>query len=235
MGAGEQESGLRDPTLCRIAGRARLRSGDPDGSGARCLPLPAGGAALAAAGGRRKAHYRLMSFEPAPLRPAGSADILRPVAAGRRRACLLAALLCLAGAAPALAQERAQPKLPMVEIQAGIHLIRAEVADDFKTRQVGLMFRERLGPNEGMLFVFQEPGVQCFWMRNTLIPLSIAFIDDDGTIANIADMQARTEDSHCSARPVRFALEMDQGWFAKRGLKAGVRLASRVFAPPASR
>jgi uncharacterized membrane protein (UPF0127 family) len=84
-----------------------------------------------------------------------------------------------------------------------------------------------------MLFVFQSASRQCFWMRNTLIPLSIAFIDDDGSIVNIADMQPRSDDSHCSAKPVRFALEMEQGWFAKRGLAAGSRLSGPqgMFAP----
>ena len=110
-------------------------------------------------------------------------------------------------------------------MQAGIHLIKAEVADNDATRAKGLMFRERLGPNEGMLFIFETRSRQCFWMRNTLVPLSIAFIDDDGTIANIEDMQPKTEDSHCSARPIRYALEMEQGWFGKRGLKAGFRLS----------
>lgn len=132
---------------------------------------------------------------------------------------------------PAAAQP--QPPLPAVQLQAGIHLIRAEVAADHEARMRGLMFRERLGPNQGMLFVFEARSGQCFWMRNTLIPLTIAFIDDDGSIVNLADMQPRTEDSHCSAKPVRFALEMEQGWFARRGLKAGARIDGPpgMFAP----
>jgi uncharacterized membrane protein (UPF0127 family) len=85
--------------------------------------------------------------------------------------------------------------------------------------------------NEGMLFVNDDPDVRCFWMRNTLIPLTIAFLADDGTIVNLADMQPRSESSHCSAQPVRFALEMRQGWFAKRGLKAGSRLRGKPFTP----
>ncbi len=145
----------------------------------------------------------------------------------RARAARVAASIALAWAvgfgAPAGAQP--QPILPRTELQAGIHLIKAEVAANDATRAKGLMFRERLGPNEGMLFVFQDKGRQCFWMRNTVLALSIAFIDDDGSIANIEDMQPRTEDSHCSARPVRYALEMEQGWFGKRGLKAGSRLS----------
>ncbi len=144
---------------------------------------------------------------------------------------LAAAAVALSLGASALAQP--QPPLPRVELQAGIHLIRAEVAANDGTRARGLMFRERLGPNEGMLFVFEASGRQCFWMRNTLIPLSIAFIDDDGSIVNIEDMQPKTEDSHCSARPVRYALEMEQGWFGKRGLKAGARLGGPkgMFSP----
>lgn len=131
---------------------------------------------------------------------------------------------------PAAAQGQAQPVLPMVTLQAGIHLVKAEVADDERKRAIGLMFRESLAPNHGMLFVFREKAGHCFWMRNTLIPLSIAFLDDDGTIVNIEDMAPRSEDSHCPKRPVRFALEMEQGWFAKRGLAAGAKLASpQVF------
>ena len=95
------------------------------------------------------------------------------------------------------------------------------------------MFRERLGPNQGMLFVFADKATQCFWMRNTLIPLSIAFIDDDGRIVNIADMQPRSDDSHCSAAPIRLALEMEQGWFAKRGVGPGATIGGLSTLPPA--
>jgi len=157
----------------------------------------------------------------------------RPGALVKRLLVGLAALglVTTLGAAPAEAQP--QPQLPTVELQAGIHLVRAEVASTNDTRMRGLMFRERLGPNQGMLFVFEQKSTQCFWMRNTLVPLTIAFIDDDGGIVNLADMQPRSEDSHCSAKPVRFALEMEQGWYARRGLKAGARLAGPpgVFAP----
>lgn len=137
----------------------------------------------------------------------------------------LALGMALVAAAPlAQAQQRAQPTLPKVTVQAGMYLIQAEVADDDRKRSVGLMFRQSLEPNHGMLFVFQQKAGHCFWMRNTLIPLSIAFIDDDGTIVNIEDMAPRSEDSHCPKRPVRFALEMEQGWFAKRGIAPGARL-----------
>lgn len=124
-------------------------------------------------------------------------------------------------AAPALAQ---QPTLPMVELGAGMHVIRAEVADNNSRRSQGLMRRTSLPPNGGMLFVFDEDAVHCMWMKNTLIPLSVAFIDERGAIVNIADMQPHSEQSHCAARPARYALEMTQGWFAQRGIRAGARL-----------
>ena len=129
-------------------------------------------------------------------------------------------------AAPALAQTASSPAptLPRIELQAGVHLIRAEVAADFASRARGLMFRDSLGPNQGMIFVFEESARQCFWMRNTRIPLSAAFIDESGRIVNIADMQPMSDDSHCSVQPVRFVLEMEQGWFARRGLREGSRI-----------
>ena len=114
--------------------------------------------------------------------------------------------------------------LPVKTLTAGMHVIQAEVAANDTTRTKGLMHRKELAPNSGMLFVFEQPNVQCFWMRNTLIPLSIAFILDDGTIANIADMAPMTENSHCSVAPVRYTLEMEQGWFAKRGITAGKKI-----------
>jgi uncharacterized membrane protein (UPF0127 family) len=127
------------------------------------------------------------------------------------RTLLLAFAVALA--APALAQE-----LPAVQLNAGMYLIRAEVAADFPSRAQGLMYRKRLAPNAGMLFVFDQPGEQCMWMKNTLIPLSVAFIDDAGTIINIEDMTPQTLDSHCARRPARYALEMNGGWFAARGI-----------------
>ena len=128
---------------------------------------------------------------------------------------LLAALLY---SAAALAQ------LPSVELKAGMYLIRAEVAADFASRSRGLMHREALAPNAGMLFIFDTPGAQCMWMKNTLIPLSVAFLNDGGEIINIADMAPHSEQAHCAARPARYALEMNRGWFAARGIKPGTRL-----------
>jgi uncharacterized membrane protein (UPF0127 family) len=115
----------------------------------------------------------------------------------------------------------AGPALPVKTLTAGMHRIQAEVAATDATRSRGLMFRKELAPNHGMLFIFEQANVQCFWMRNTPLPLSIAFILDDGTITNIADMAPMTETSHCSTAPVRYTLEMEQGWFAKRGITAG--------------
>ena len=132
----------------------------------------------------------------------------------------LIAFLAIA-AAPALAQ---QPPLPTVELGAGMHVIRAEVADSNASRSQGLMRRTSLPPNGGMLFVFDEDAIHCMWMKNTLIPLSVAFIDARGAIINIADMQPHSEQSHCAARPARYALEMTQGWFAQRGIRAGAPL-----------
>lgn len=125
------------------------------------------------------------------------------------------------------------PRLPTVELEVGVHLIHAEVAADPGTRATGLMYREALGRNDGMLFVFNERSKECFWMKNTRIPLSIAFLADDGRIINIAEMAPYDETSHCASQPVRFALEMEQGWFARRGISAGQRLRNpRLFLAP---
>ncbi|MEO8123117.1 MAG: DUF192 domain-containing protein [Burkholderiales bacterium] len=147
-------------------------------------------------------------------------------------ALALAAGLALAlFAAPSSAQTEAQPPLQSIRLNAGIHVITAEIAESADERATGLMFRERMAPNAGMLFVFPAPFAQCFWMRNTILPLSIAFIADDGTVVNIEDMKPQSTDSHCADKPVRYALEMNQGWFAKRGIKPGTRLHGAPFAP----
>jgi len=118
----------------------------------------------------------------------------------------------------------AQPlgdELPTVELNAGMYLIRAEVAADFGTRARGLMYRKQMPSNAGMLFIFDEPGAQCMWMKNTLIPLSVAFLDGDGRILNILDMQPETLDTHTSAGPARYAIETNIGWFERNKVKAG--------------
>jgi len=129
-----------------------------------------------------------------------------------------AALLC---ALALRASGQGAPPLPVIELSAGMHLIHAELADNDATRMRGLMFRHALEPNHGMFFVFDSAEQHCMWMRNTLLPLSVAFIDDDGTIANIEEMQAQTDNSHCARHGVRYALEMDAGWFRAHGVRAG--------------
>ena len=140
---------------------------------------------------------------------------------------------CLVANGPASAQgDAGQPqRLQAITLTAGMHNIRAEVAITPEQRQKGLMFRRDLGTHEGMLFVFDAPSPQCFWMKNTPTPLTIAFLADDGTIVNLADMKPFDEASHCSAKPVRLVLEMNQGWFAKRGIKPGFKLAGPPFKP----
>ena len=127
---------------------------------------------------------------------------------------LLAVLLCAA----------ARAELPVVQLATGMHLIRAELADSMGARMEGLMYRKSMPQGSGMVFVFDEAATHCMWMKNTLIPLSVAFIDETGAIINIADMQPHSEQSHCAARPARFALEMNKGWFAERGIKPGAKL-----------
>ena len=119
--------------------------------------------------------------------------------------------------------------LPAIKLSVGMHVIRAEVAQTPEERSIGLMFRKTLGTNDGMLFSFEQPGVQCFWMKNTLLPLSVAFIADDGRVVNVENMKPQTLDSHCSTQPVRFVLEMNDGWFTKRGIGAGTRLQGAPF------
>jgi uncharacterized protein len=122
-------------------------------------------------------------------------------------------------------QATPQPTLPRIAITAGMHVVQAEVANTFSTRALGLMYRKTMAPNHGMLFVFPAPEVHCMWMRNTYLPLSVAFIDEQGVILNIADMQPQNDTSHCATGLSRYALEMNQGWFASKGIKPGTRLA----------
>lgn len=137
---------------------------------------------------------------------------------------VLAVLALAAGLlAPAAAPAQAPPRTAQVRI-AG-HALKVEVAADDAQRAKGLMHREKMGRNEGMLFVFDEPAYHSMWMKNTLIPLSVAFVDADGVILNIRDMQPQTLDTHMSAGPALYAIETNKGWFAERGIKAGARVA----------
>jgi uncharacterized membrane protein (UPF0127 family) len=154
--------------------------------------------------------------------------------AAQARRCLELALLVLlplaASAIPgaARAQDSAQ-ELPTITLTTGMHRISAEVARTPEQRAIGLMHRKGMPQHAGMIFVFERPEPLCFWMKNTLIPLSIAFLQDDGTILNIEEMKPQTLNSHCSLRPARFALEMNAGWFSKRGLKPGDKVSGEIF------
>ena len=117
-----------------------------------------------------------------------------------------------------------QPQLPMVELFAGMHRIEAEVAASPESRAIGLMQRGFLAPQRGMLFVFPEIAKHCMWMRNTLLPLSVAFLDEKGVVINVEDMQPKSDDNHCASRPARYALEMNLGWFRSRGFSAGLAI-----------
>lgn len=153
----------------------------------------------------------------------------------RRAIPAVAAVLSLVGllaSGSAAALEGPQLNLQRVELTVGMHRIDAQVAKAPQERQIGLMHRKEMPPQEGMLFIFEQPAEQCFWMKNTLLPLTAAFVDDDGTIVNLADMKPQTLDSHCSTKPVRYVLEMNQGWFAKKGIKAGAKLGGAPFKRP---
>lgn len=157
-----------------------------------------------------------------------SRSSLQP-AASAIGAAIASMMFCFA---PALAQ---QPPLPLTTLNAGIHVIQAEVAGDGASRSMGLMQRKSMAQGAGMLFLFDESAAHCMWMRNTLIPLSVAFIDERGRIVNIADMQPLDETAHCAARPARYALEMNQGWFRKRGIAAGAAIQGLERFSPAAR
>ena len=149
--------------------------------------------------------------------------------ARRAYAVIVATVVLSAPCALVWAQQGPQLDLPRTTLAAGMHQIDAQLALTPEQRQIGLMARTAMPSHEGMLFIFEEPSTQCFWMRNTLIALTAAFIADDGSIVNLEDMKPMTTASHCSAKPVRYVLEMNQGWFGKRGIKAGFRLTGKPF------
>lgn len=129
----------------------------------------------------------------------------------------------------AAAQMGPQLDLPRAKLSAGMHLVDAQIARTPEQRQIGLMMRKEMPQQEGMIFVFEQATRQCFWMKNTLLPLTAAFVADDGRIVNLADMKPQTEEAHCSDEPVRYVLEMNKGWFAKKGIKPGSKLSGEVF------
>ena len=130
-----------------------------------------------------------------------------------------------------LLSTQVQAQMPRMELNAGIHRIDAEVAADQQNRMQGLMNRRSMGSNQGMLFVFTRADRHCMWMRNTLLPLSVAFMDEQGRILNIEDMKPQTENNHCASAPARFALEMNQGWFASKGIKVGQHIGGVEKSP----
>jgi uncharacterized membrane protein (UPF0127 family) len=146
------------------------------------------------------------------------------------RRLALTALLALVPLA-ALAQDAKPQSLPVTKIRVGTHAVDAEVAQTPQQRTLGLMYRFNLPADRGMLFVFPQPEPLGFWMRNTFIPLSIAYIDADGRILNILDMKPHDESRHPSAGPALYALEMRRGWFAERGIGPGTRVTG--LPPPA--
>ncbi len=142
---------------------------------------------------------------------------------------LLVALLF--GHGLATAQDMPQTELPRTKLSVGMYQIDAQVAASPEQREIGLMFRKNMPQHEGMLFIFESPSRLCFWMKNTPLPLTAAFVADDGSIVNLEDMKPLSTESHCSTKPVRYVLEMNQGWFAKKGIKPGVKLSGRPFSP----
>lgn len=143
----------------------------------------------------------------------------------------LGAVICLVviGGLPAHTAQAQTPtslptSLPTTDLYVGMHRLKAELAIEPKHRATGLMWRKSMPDNHGMLFVFEGHAIHCFWMRNTFIPLSIAFLRDDGSVVNIKDMNPLEETSHCPAEPVRYALEVNQGWFDKRNVQPSTRI-----------
>lgn len=123
--------------------------------------------------------------------------------------------------------------LPEIVLRMGKHEIAAEVAGTDSQRSTGLMHRRMLPENRGMLFVFPNVAMHAMWMKNTYVPLSVAFLDRDGVIINIADMQPHTQTTHGATTPAKYALEANLGWFAKRGIKAGDKVEGLEKAGPA--
>ena len=197
--------------------------------------LPSAGALQALC----RKHGRDVSTEPRPAALLRATAQFQPFVQNNfigmfmnKLVCALISTVFATANASALAQ---QPGLPVITLNAGIHLIHAEVAETEATREQGLMLRKALAQGAGMVFRFDEAARHCMWMKNTLIPLSVAFIDERGQVVNIADMQPLDETSRCASRPARYALEMNQGWFKKRGIVAGALIQGLDRLSPAAR
>src|SRR5687768_6791036 len=144
---------------------------------------------------------------------------------------IFAVFLALLLSAPASAQTSAE--MPVRQLRISNHTLSVEVAYTPATRSQGLMYRQSLGENSGMLFVFPQPDRYSMWMMNTDIPLSVAFLDEGGAILNIADMLPRTATAHRSAGASKYAIEMNRGWFAARNIKPGDRVTGLEKVPAA--
>jgi hypothetical protein len=137
----------------------------------------------------------------------------------RLRHCIPALSIITVALSAHISLAQSLPKFPAISLTAGVYVIKAEVASTEAQREQGLMFREKMGTNEGMVFLFDSPSSVCMWMKNTLIPLSVAFLDKDGKIINIEDMEPQTTEAHCAKKPAQYALEMNRGWFKQKNIK----------------
>ena len=128
-------------------------------------------------------------------------------------------------ALPIGAFAQVQAKLPVQPITIGMYVIQAEIAQTEKQRELGMMNRKTMGQNEGMLFIFDRAAPICMWMKNTLLPLSVAFLDENLEIINIEEMQPETLTNHCAKKPALYALEMNAEWFKNKHIKAGAKIS----------
>lgn len=140
---------------------------------------------------------------------------------------VVVAALCLA-----VTVASAAANLPVIHLTAGTGRLEVEVASNKAQRALGLMNRTSMPESRGMLFVYPAPAYFCMWMKNTKIPLSVAFLDAQGRVINIEEMAPQTETNHCTQRNATYALEANQGWFAKYGVTAGSQIIGLEKSPP---
>jgi uncharacterized protein len=141
-----------------------------------------------------------------------------------RRRLLRSAFGLAWGAAVFVARPTSADPLRTWPIRIRGHELAVELADTPEARRAGLMFRRSLDEHRGMLFTYDTPGLHAMWMKNTLIPLSVAFIDADARIINIEDMEPQTETAHAARAPASWSLEVNRGWFRRRGIRPGDRI-----------